>query len=134
MGSIPFRNRSLAVLSLIALLWPAAQVRSQAAPQAPLQLEGSWQGDGWSRGWSLQVEKVEPDGKFSGRLDFTGITCSTQGLAVNGVWANGELNFKARFSVRCGEWAFSLRNGTKHRLEGQIGGTPLGEIQAWLDG
>lgn len=133
---MPPHQSSLSTRFLIATsaLLISTVVNAQIAPQAPKEFAGRWTTQRLSNDWALKIDRIEPDGKFVGRMDWSGPNCFVRGKEVAGTWAAGKLTVSVQISMKCGDWTLTLQEGGTHAFDGEVDGTGITPTpKAWLD-
>lgn len=140
------RARSLLSCGLFivfALLAPRAPATEASASslngvQVPVTLNGRWDFEGQrSNSWSVQIDRMHPDGRLEGRITWWGVRCSVKGEAISeGSWRDGKLKLRAPTDNRfvCGDLLVELSPGTVYLFEGTgTSSLPGGTVKAWLE-
>jgi hypothetical protein len=143
-------NRTVSVIlsSLVVATSAYAQGTLLIEPsQAPITLKGGWEmkqgpaGGGGTRGSIVvKILKINPDGTFEGKLDFTSTgsqpwcRANDESIQQGRIGPNGiRLVANGGPATTCGLMTLEFRRGTEKYLQGRLkseagGGTPM-----WLD-
>jgi hypothetical protein len=137
-------NRHLLLVALACEVF-APNILAQTSPlvdpaKAPVRLNGAWtsaSGTNRSGEVNVYIDKINPDGTFTGKLDFLGgRNCKAMGESIKeGRITAEEIRVVASGGATntCGDITLVLKRGTSKFLEGQATSQQGGGNPIWLD-